>query len=91
MYHITEYSKQQAKKLNVKIKPSTNPMKKIDVFKNNEKIATIGDIRYSDYPTYMITKGKEYANSRRRLYRIRHKNDMNKTGTNGYYANKILW
>jgi hypothetical protein len=91
MYHITEYSKQQAKKLNVNIKPSTNPNKKIDVFQNNKKIATIGDIRYNDYPTYMISKGKEYANSRRRLYRIRHKNDMNKIGSNGYYANKILW
>ena len=26
--------------------------KKIDVFKNNVKVASIGDINYKDYPTY---------------------------------------
>ena len=37
-YKITDYSYNQAKKLNVQIKPAQNKKKKIDVFKNNKKI-----------------------------------------------------
>lgn len=89
MYHITNYTKQQAKKLNVTIKNSSNPKKKIDVFKDNKKIASIGAINYNDYPTYIIKNGLRYANERRKFYRIRHKSDLN--SGNGYYANKLLW
>ena len=88
-YMITNYSKQQAKRFNVDIKPSTNKKKKIDVFKHGVKIATVGDINYNDYPTYLKTKGKEYADMRRKLYKIRHKKDLN--SQNGYYANVLLW
>ena len=42
MYKILPYTKRQAKKLGVVVKPSTNKTKKIDVFKNNKKIATVG-------------------------------------------------
>jgi hypothetical protein len=88
-YKITEYSKDQAKKLGVDIKPSTNSKKKIDVFRGKEKIATIGATGYKDYPTYIQEKGQAYADERRRLYRIRHKDDLQ--SGNGYWANKILW
>ena len=90
-YKITDYSYNQAKKLNVEIKPSTNKKKKIDVYKNDKKIASIGSISYYDYPTMINKKGLglEYANQRRKLYKIRHKKDLN--SKNGYYANKILW
>ena len=91
MYIITNYSKQKAKLLGVDIKLSTNPKKKLDVFKNNIKIATIGDVNYDDYQTYLIKFGKSYADEKRRLYRLRHANDMNKVGSNGYYASEILW
>lgn len=84
MYVITEYSRQQARKLGVELRPSSNPKKKIDVYKNGKKIASIGDINYSDYGTYLKTKGKAYADERRRLYRIRHKGENN-------YSLKILW
>jgi hypothetical protein len=88
-YNITDYSYEQAKKLNVTIKPSTNPMKKIDVFdENNIKIASIGSINYSDYPTYILDKGINYANNRRKLYHIRHKKDES---INGQLAKLILW
>lgn len=53
MYKISDYSKQQAKKLNVSIKPSTSKNKKIDVYKNNVKIVSIGQKGYKDYPTYI--------------------------------------
>ena len=88
-YKITDYSYDQAKKLNVEIKPSTNKKKKIDVYKNNKKIASIGAIGYNDFPTFIDKKGIEFANQRRKLYKIRHKKDLN--SKNGYYANKILW
>ena len=88
-YKITDYSYDQAKKLNVKIKPSTNKKKKIDVYKYNKKIASIGAIGYNDYPTFIEKKGIEFANQRRKLYKIRHKKDLN--SKNGFYANKILW
>ena len=37
MYHITNYSKNKAKELNVIIKPSKNKNKKLDVFKDGKK------------------------------------------------------
>jgi len=91
MYKITPYSYKKAKELNVTIKPSQNKNKKIDVFKNGELIASIGAIGYSDYPTYIKEHGLEYANKRRKLYRIRHKDDLNNKSGNGYWVNKILW
>jgi hypothetical protein len=90
MYQILPYSYQQAKRLNVFIKPSENPKKKIDVFKNKKKVASIGDPNYQDYPNY-LQKDKALADERRRLYHIRHKGDSDKVGTPGYYASKILW
>ena len=61
-YKITDYSYSQAKKLNVQIKPSTNKKKKIDVFKNDKKIASIGFIGFFDFPTFIDKKGLAYAN-----------------------------
>ena len=90
-YKIQPYSKEQARKLNVTIKPSTNKMKKIDVYKGDKKVASIGAINYNDYPTYLKTNGRAYADARRKLYKIRHQNDINKINSPGYYANKILW
>jgi hypothetical protein len=90
-YAITNYTKQQAKKLGVVVKPSSVKGKKIDVFKKGEKIASVGALGYSDYPTYMNTKGKAYADERRRLYKIRHSKDRNVKGSDGYYADKLLW
>ena len=90
MYQILPYSYQQAKRLNVFIKPSENPKKKIDVYKNDKKVASIGDSLYQDYPNY-LEKDKALANERRRLYHVRHKGDSDQVGTAGFYASKILW
>jgi hypothetical protein len=86
-YKIKDYSYKKAKELGVEIKPSTNKNKKIDVIKKGKVIASIGDINYKDYPTYIQEKGLSYAKERRRLYNIRHKND--KELTKKY--SKILW
>jgi hypothetical protein len=90
-YDIKDYSFKQAAKLGVDIKPSKKKNKKIDVIKDNLVIASIGDKRYSDYPSYLEDKGKKYAEERRRLYKIRHAKDLGKKNSPGYYANKILW
>ncbi len=90
-YTITSYSRSQAKKLGVVIKKSTNKKKKIDVFKDGKKISSIGAIGYGDFPTFKKTKGIEYANKRRKAYKARHAKNRKKVGTNGYYADKILW
>jgi hypothetical protein len=91
MYSITNYTYKQAKKLKVTIKPSTNKTKKIDVYKNNKKIASIGAYGMNDYPTYMKKKGIKYAKTRRRLYKIRHKKDRITKWTPGWLADKLLW
>ncbi len=88
-YKISKNSYDIAKELNVTIKPSSNPKKKVDVYKDGKKVASIGATNYNDYNTYIKSKGLDYANKRKKLYRLRHKNDLNKP--NGYYANKILW
>lgn len=94
MYKISDYSKQQAKKLNVKIQPSTSKNKKIDVYKTerNVKIVSIGQKGYSDYPTYLKTDGKKVADQKRKLYKARHNcEDKISKQVAGYYACKILW
>jgi hypothetical protein len=88
MYHITDYSEKKAKLLGVELKPSTQKNKKIDVYKDGVKVVSIGDIRYLDYPNYILKNGLDYANQRRKLYLNRHKNDK---GDAGYYAKNILW
>lgn len=91
MYHITNYTRQKAKDLNVEVKHSSNPKKKLDVFKDGKKVASIGAIGYGDYPTFLSSKGKEYADRRRMLYKQRHSKDLGIVGSNGWYANKLLW
>ena len=91
MYNITNYTKQQAKKLGVNVKPSENKNKKIDVFKDNKKIASIGSKNYKDFPTYMKEEGLEKAKERRKLYKIRHDKDRKIKGSPGWYADKLLW
>jgi len=90
-YKITQYTKNQAKKLGLEVKPSTVKGKKIDVFKNGKKVASVGAVGYGDYPTYIKTKGKKYADERRRLYKKRHQSNRTIKGSNGWYADKLLW
>ena len=53
VYKITQYSYKKAKENDLNIVPSKKKNKKIDVYKNGEFIASIGDVRYNDYPTYI--------------------------------------
>jgi hypothetical protein len=101
MYDITPYTKRQANRLGVQVKQSTNPKKKIDVWKDGVKLASIGAAGYMDYPTFLRTKGigkgkyegndKAYAESRRRAYKLRHEKDRHIKGTPGWYSDNLLW
>jgi len=92
MYHIQPYTYDQAIKLGVKIAPSHREGKKIDIYDwNGQYIFSIGDISYSDFPTYVKTHGMEYALTRRRLYHLRHKKDSKILGSKGYYSKHLLW
>jgi len=71
------------------VKPSTKRYKKLDVYTNTgDYITSIGDSRYSDYPTYIKTMGKEYADKKRILYHIRHNKDSKPAGQ---LAKILLW
>ena len=91
MYTIKKYSYERAKKLGVEIKPSTRKNKKIDVYKKGKRIASVGALGYGDYPTFMLEKGKKFADEKRRRYKMRHEKDRHVRGSAGYYADKILW
>tara|TARA_R100001079_G_C4347921_1_gene109787 strand:+ start:251 stop:457 length:207 start_codon:yes stop_codon:yes gene_type:complete len=65
--------------------------KKIDVFKGDKKVASVGALGMGDYETFKKTKGLEFANKRRKAYKSRHAKTRTKVGTPSYYADKILW
>ena len=91
MYKITDYTKRKAHEVGVKVVPSVNSKKKIDIWKDGKRIASVGSISYADYPTYIETKGKAYADIRKNLYAKRHAKDISVKGSNGYYAYELLW
>ena len=90
-YTITKYTYKQAKKLGITVKPSTNKTKKIDVYKKGKKVASVGARGYNDFPTFMKLKGKKYAQTRRKLYKMRHEKDRHVKGSRGFYADRLLW
>lgn len=87
MYKVKKYHLDNARKLGVTIKPSTKKNYKLDVFKDDKYLTSIGDSRYRDYAIYLEENGKEYADERRRLYHIRHQNE----GIRGKLSKLILW
>jgi len=91
MYKITNYSRARAKELGVEIRPSTNMNKKLDVYKDGRKVASIGKMGAMDYPTWTKFKGKTYADKRRVLYKIRHEKDRHVLGSPGFYSDNLLW
>jgi hypothetical protein len=91
-YQITNYTIQQANKHNLIVRPSNKLNKKIDVFHSSGKfLESIGDSRYNDYPTYIQTKGKEYADQRRELYYLRHGRDKGQKYSKDWLAKTLLW
>lgn len=91
-YSITKYTYRRAKELGVTVKPSTVKGKKIDVFnKEGEKVASVGALGMNDYPTWIKKAGKKFADARRKAYKNRHEKDRHEKGSNGWYADQLLW
>lgn len=90
-YKITKYSRDMAKIIGVNIYPSKNPDKKIDVYYQGKLIAEIGDIRYSDFPTYIEQKGLKYALKRREAFYRRNYKFLKEPYSPAWLAAKILW
>ena len=75
----------KAAKIGVSIRPSTLKNKKLDVYnKDGDKVASVGDLRYSDYNQHGDAK-------RRILYKARHEKHRHKIGTASYFADRLLW
>ena len=99
MYSITDYTRRKAKKYNVNVRPSKNKLKKIDVFKNGVKIASVGGVRkngipYMDYPNYIKQIGIQAANKKRKAYLARHAREpkiKNGIYTPSFWADVLLW
>ena len=89
-YRISNYTRNKARQLNVEVRPSTRKGKKIDVFKNGKKVASIGAIGYDDFTTFS-RKSKSKTEARRKAYHSRHKKDEKKRGSPGFYASRLLW
>lgn len=95
-YTITAYTRRRATALGVTVKPSTRQGKKIDVFKNGKKVASIGALGMMDYPNFKKAEraGRVPAGTaerRRKAYKTRHAKDRFRVGSPGYYADKLLW
>jgi len=97
MYEIKDRTYRIAKQIGVKIFPSDNPRKKIDVYDyNGQFICRIGDIKYGDFPTYLEMFPLDVAMKRQRLYRTRHAKEITKLGDEwlgspSYYSFFLLW
>lgn len=95
-YTITNEIRRRAEKLGVSVKSSSNPKKKLDVYKDGVKQASIGATGYPDYHIYKAKKGETVANQKRKQYKQRHEKDRkvkyrDRKLTAGYLADRLLW
>jgi hypothetical protein len=89
MYTILPYTKKRAKELGVQVEPSTDPKKKLDVYKDGEFLYSIGALGMGDYPTYRKWQGKKIAEERRRLYHLRTQHAPE--GSKSWFSKQLLW
>lgn len=77
-------AKKQAKKIGVDVEYSKLKNKKLDVFKDKKKVASIGYKPMSDFIQHQDPE-------RRKRYKQRFQSTRNIKGTKSFYADKILW
>lgn len=94
-YKIQQYTFNKAKIHGLTVYPSTNGINKLDVYKDNKFIHSIGSYKMSDYPTYLeyekrglVPKG--YANFRRQKYYQRHKKNYGYLSKD-WLSKVLLW
>ena len=90
-YRITSRQRSAAKRLGVQIKPSTVKGKKLDVFKGDKKVASIGALGMKDFDLWRKSDGIEKARARQKAFKSRFQKQRIKVGTPAYYADQILW
>lgn len=96
-YEILPVMHKKARWLGLRLRPSRNPLKKIDAVDSKGRVTSFGGRGYGDYYVFQKTKGLSYAKERRKLYKIRHAKDRavrrDRTGkyTAGFLADRILW
>jgi len=91
LYTILPYTQRQARRIGVEVRPSKKKDKKIDVYRRGEVIASVGHKDYPDYPHYLRSRGEEYADERRSLYKKRHSPHRKKEWTPSWLADQLLW
>ena len=87
MYEISPRTYKVAKQYGLQIQSSTKKNKKIDVYKQGEYVASIGDSRFKYFHIYLKEQGEAYANERARLYYGRHQ----KVSMKEQLAKLLLW
>jgi hypothetical protein len=45
----------------------------------------------NDFYLWKQKKGLEFAKKRQKAYKLRHNKDRHKRGSNGWYADQLLW
>ena len=93
-YVIKQHTRDQAKRMGLEVRVSKRAHKKIDVIRNGEHIASVGDDRYADFPTYKQmqrdgTVPRGTADKRLKAYHARH--GSYDKDTPGHLAKKLLW
>ena len=93
-YVIKQHTRDQAKRMGLEVQLSKHAHKKIDVIRDGERIASVGDDRYADFPTYKQmerdgTVPKGTADKRRKAYHARHGSYAKDTP--GHLAKSLLW
>jgi hypothetical protein len=92
-YRITNYTKQQAAKHGLTVKPSQVKGKKISVYKGDDYLGSVGSIGYDDFGVFKSKYGQVHANERRRLYHMRHRQEAgyNQKYSRSWLASHLLW
>ena len=88
-YQIKPAQRRRAKAIGTTIKPSKVKGKKLDVFKGDKKVASIGALGMGDYETFKKEKGLEFANKRRKAYKSRHQKTRVKVGTPSFSSSSF--
>ena len=92
-YKIQPYTLERAKELGLNVQSSRSKTYKIEVYDGTtgEFLFYGGDSNYSDYPNYILSHGKAFADERRRLYYKRHHKEISQVGSRGSIIAYLLW
>jgi len=91
-YVLLPRVKRNAKELGVSVELSSNPKYKIEIYDNQGLFMFYGGATgYKDYATYLYEDGKEVADKRKKAYESRHKKEIQKPQSRGWFIYKLLW